>query len=299
MSDAVHIIACGDRNVLQGMAVSVRSALEFASCPLAITIVGSGLTKADHKNLRDSWADHPKTASITIHDLDYDKVKSFRSTGYLKSKITYARFFVDDFIPEASRCVYLDSDLIVLRDVCELAAIDLEGNVIAAALDISTRANGGQIEICQKLGIRDPQKYFNAGVLVVDLDRYRREKIQQTLVDVSIEMFDKLDVQDQSAFNVVLQDSVKIIPHLWNTVQYETDENFKDGIVHLIGHVKPWHPDYDYKFADLFFHYLDMTAYKGKRPMSLGGAAALQAKLGRAIPTRDMIVGKLRRMLNR
>lgn len=291
----VNVVVCGDRNVLWGIAVTIRSALENSSGPLAITIIESGFREADRTALRSSWQ-HSNNHSVNFHNLDFDKIKDFRSTRYLKSKLTYARYYIDEILPDADKCIYLDSDLIVLRDLHEAAKINL-GNAIAGVVqDISTRANDGHLELCHKLGIVETDGYFNGGVLILDLKKYREQGIRKKLVSVSIELFDKLEAQDQAAMNIVLEGKTHILDPVWNTCQYEVHKGVDNVVLHLIGQSKPWQSDYNYEFKDLFFSYLDRTAYKGCRPKPISG---LVARISRLTPTRDMVAGKLRRLLSR
>ena len=294
MALPINIVLCGDRNVLWGMAVTVRSALEQSTSPIAINIIGSGLLAVDIDALRGSW-DHPNVHSINFMELDYRNIKHFRSTKYLKSKVCYARYFIENLFPNIERIIYLDTDLLVLADLVELYKTDLGSNIVGVVLDISTRSNDGQVEPCQKLGI-EPRGYFNSGVMLIDMKAWKKERIKEQLIDVSITHFDRLDSQDQSALNIVLQGKALILDERWNTVQYETESSFTNGIVHLIGSVKPWHYDYKGLFQPLFFQTLDRTAYAGCRPAKALSFFALRTAANRHMPTVDMVVGKLRRL---
>ena len=225
-----------------------------------------------------------------------------RSTQYLKSKTAYARFYLADFVPGADRCVYLDTDLIVLRDLHELQAMDMGGKTLAAVRDVSVRVDVTEQarltrieELGARLHLRRPEDYFNSGFLVIDTSRWRASNAETALVRVSTERFDELHSQDQDALNIVFEGDAHLLEPSWNTSQYETDSSFDFGVLHLIGTVKPWHHDYSFHYGQLFYQVLDRTAYAGRRAAPVGSFTARREAFLRMLPTVDMIVGKVRR----
>lgn len=303
----VDIVLCSDRDVLPGLAVTVRSALEHATRPLRLNLITHGLTETDKAKLSKSW-EHPRCAGVRFADIPWSRLQKFRSTGYLKSKLAYARYFMAEIFPDIERCVYLDTDLLVLRDICEANDLELGSNLAAAVRDVSVRTSGPTPDLTARLGLRRPENYFNSGFLVVDLASWRREEIEQKLIDLSITRYDDLHAQDQDALNVVLEDRVLLIDPDWNTSQYEKPLPLEGKIIHLIGTVKPWHARYKAKFRESYYEdeiygtfidVLDRTAFKGWRPLDLHGLGGLIEAARHAVPTSDMALGKIRRMLNK
>ena len=93
----------------------------------------------------------------------------------------------------------------------------------------------------------DPKKYFNAGVLLLNLEEQRKnnvcDKIMFFLQDKS-----PLEFQDQDAINAVFKDKIYELPAQWNVLKGYT--KIKSKIYHFNGIDKPWryHTQYDYKF---------------------------------------------------
>ena len=88
----------------------------------------------------------------------------------------YYRIFLPEMFPQYDRALYLDSDIIVLADVADLFNTDLEGNPIAACLDMSTFGNPLFARYFKDaIGITTKQ-YFNSGVLVMNFDQLRKEE---------------------------------------------------------------------------------------------------------------------------
>lgn len=289
-----HIAMAGDRRVLLGMAVAGRSALEKTSGPLTFEILGTGFTADDKAKLIESWQ-HPMTIDVKFYDVSTNDTKSYRSTLYLKSKAAYSRYFIGR-IPDADRIIYIDTDIIVMRDISEILNIDLEGKTIAAVRDISVRLKPDQPRIVNVLGMKKSSDYFNSGVIIVDMAKWRERKSEDNLIKISKDMFDKLDCQDQDALNIFFEDDTKFLDVAWNISQYEASPDINGVILHLIGTIKPWLPDYDHHFLNTFNYWLDRTAYAGIRPVSANSFSAKIDRIRRRIPTLDMVAGKLRRV---
>jgi lipopolysaccharide biosynthesis glycosyltransferase len=300
---SVDIALCGDRRVLPGMAVTVRSALENATRLLNVHVISAGLREADKAKLRESW-NHPNCGRVHFAEITTEKVQSFRSTAYLKSKAAYSRYFIGELFPNVERCIYLDTDLLVLRDLTEAFQMDLADNVAAAVRDISVRINPVDPVLKRRLGLREEGNYFNSGFMILELNAWRRERLADSLVKISIERFDDLDSQDQDALNMVLEDRILLINEDWNTVQYEKPDPLTGRIVHLIGTVKPWHARYRAKFREAYYEnvifrafteVLDRTEFRDWLSRDILGLGKYSEFLVQSIPTRDMVVGKLRR----
>ena len=302
----VDIVVCGDRRVLPGMAVTVRSALEHTTGRLNVHVISDGLLNADKEKLRLSW-NHPKCDQVRFAEINGDKLKKFRSTAYLKSKAAYSRYFIGEMFPQLDWCIYLDSDLLVFRDLVEAMQLDLGAYLAAAVRDISARNKDGDPALKRRLRLRDERNYFNSGFMILKLNEWRHNRLTERLVEISIERFDVLDSQDQDALNIALEDRILLIDETWNTVQYEKPNPLTGRIVHLIGTVKPWHARYKNKFKDRYYEtifgafadVLARTEFYEPRRRDFWGLGSYVEFVDQNLPTKDMILGKLRRITKR
>ena len=292
------LIFCSDHRYAIGVAVTGRMALEHSSEPCAMHVLHDGIPKSEQARIAQSWQ-HPNCRSVEFIDFDTSMISGFRPTMYIKSLITYAKMFIGSAVKHDGRLTFLDPDLLVYGDVTELENSDLEGNIMGAVQDISVRADGQAMadKFAARLGIKDGFKYLNSGVLVLDLQRWRDEKIEQQCFDLALNAPEKLDSMDQDALNIVLEDRWKMLDVRWNTSQYEAPPGTRSGIVHLIGQAKPWHDDYNYHFKDAWFEWVDRTAYRGFRTADPNGLGARWSRLRRQIPTPGIVASKIKRML--
>lgn len=300
----VDVVLCGDRRVLPGMAVTVRSALENATSQLNIYVIGLGLREEDKAKLRRSW-EHPNCGQVSFAEIGRKKVQNFRSTLGFKSKAAYCRYFVGEIFPNLKRCIYLDTDLLVFRDLTDAFQMKLGENVAAAVLDFGTRVHSLNPALKQRLALRDERNYFNSGFLVINLDVWRRERLSDKLVEISIERYDQMHQHDQDVLNVVLEDRVLLIDVAWNTSQWETPSPLTGRIVHLMGTVKPWHASYRAKFREAYFdnvilkaftEVIGRTEFRDWQSRNFLKIARFIEFVDQNTPTHDIIVGKLRKV---
>jgi lipopolysaccharide biosynthesis glycosyltransferase len=169
---------------------------------------------------------------------------------------TYFRLFLEKaFDASVKRVVYLDADLVVLGDLSRVAAIDLGGKTLGAVLDIHVR-RWGKAGAALRGGTTDDRPYFNAGVLIIDLDAWRKRHVRQRALTFLHEHTDGILFWDQDALNAVLVDDWIELDPRWNRMSHyweqrktgtlpfsqETIASLRDPfIVHFASGSKPWH----------------------------------------------------------
>jgi lipopolysaccharide biosynthesis glycosyltransferase len=279
------------------MAVAGRSVLENSSTVLNLNIIASGFTNADRNMLRRSWK-HEACGTIQFAEINADKLDGFRSTAYLESKLFYAPYFWADLFRDLDRCIYIDTDVIVEKELAVVAVMDLQGHGLAAALDPRTLIAPENPELCLRLGLRNEWNYFNAGVLVVEQSYWIRNEISEYLIDLSIQKYHELHSQDPDALNIVSKDWVLILDSDWNTSQYWQSNPIDDKIIHLLDTDKPWHALYRKKFIEAYYedaiwatvyNYLEKTVYSGRLLATSMGLAPVLETLRKKVPTLDML----------
>lgn len=211
-------------------------------------------------------------ATLIYHDIDRtdmlgDRIKDLPEvTARRLHNIVYARLFVQDLLPsDAQRAIYLDCDLMVRSPIEHLYSIDMQGKTLAAVQQPDRiRALSGR-DLREKKPLSPSQPYYNAGMLLIDLKRFRN-------VDIVAELKNKLTAQeisklyfDQDIINVVFGGDILELSYLWNLQNPETaHEAFNPHILHYSGSKKPWALRPDVAFAatyrnmmtnELFYRY--------------------------------------------
>ena len=127
-------------------------------------------------------------------------------------KATWYRIALDELLPDTERVLYLDVDLFVRESLVPLWEMSLEGNVIAAVTNVPPTPDRSYTERPELGGDR----YFNAGVLVMDLAAMRREGIGDHLRRFARENAYRLRWRDQDALNEVLHARRLPLHPRWN-----------------------------------------------------------------------------------
>lgn len=146
--------------------------------------------------------------------------------------VNYFRLYLPDVIPHTIRkLLYLDSDLIVLDDIKKLWNIDVEKFALAGVPKFNEER--GFV-----LGI-DSNKYVNSGVLLMNIDYWRRNKLAGKIIQFIRRNPDLIKYWDQDGINYVLKNQILFIDECWNfTGMYKDDLGIK--ILHFVGWHKPW-----------------------------------------------------------
>jgi lipopolysaccharide biosynthesis glycosyltransferase len=151
------------------------------------------------------------------------------------SHSTYLRLILPDVVPrDEERAIYLDSDLLVQRDLAELWDIPLDGAVVLAAQDVGFPyldaekalpnygackpylAGARPIANYVELGLAPEAPYFNGGVMVMDLATWRAEGLTEKMLRCLHDHREHAIHWDQYALNVVLSGRWRRLDLCWN-----------------------------------------------------------------------------------
>ena len=177
----------------------------------------------------------------------------------------YYRYLFAELLPHSiERIIYLDSDIICQGDILPIWQSDLQGRVLGAVRD------WGEEKSCTRIGLTSG-RYFNSGVLLMDLVKWRESNLTGRLFQWLREVGDiKILWGDQDALNAVIDGEFAELPHEYNrivindTVLRATDQ---DLIVHYIDYVKPWHIYYvDCPEKELYWQYVRKSLWSDLQP---------------------------------
>ena len=114
------------------------------------------------------------------------------------TRTAYARLTLGSVLPkQVARCIYLDCDLVVQRDIVDLWETDLQDFALGA---VDNALWDDPRSYQRRLGLKNPS-YFNSGVLLVDVDRWRAERIGKRALEFAQKAGDLLILHDQDALN--------------------------------------------------------------------------------------------------
>lgn len=190
-----------------------------------------------------------------------------------KSFVTYYRIFITSIIKDINikRILYLDCDIIVNRNISSLFLIDMTNYPIAAVQDLNNPTKEFH-RFNISFGYND--KYFNAGVLLINLDLWRTNNFEQQLIQFCSN--DKLGYfADQDSLNVVFKNKWLELAPYWNrfslveykNVYFKTKNDeliyiYEPYIVHYASPLaRPWLRNKFIPLKKLYLHYLKETPW--------------------------------------
>ena len=171
------------------------------------------------------------------------------------TKTTYYRLFIPNMFPELDKALYLDSDIIVTGDISELYNTELGDNLVGAVPDMAVQNTPIFIDYVENaLGVKS-EKYFNAGILLMNLKKMREWDFEKKFIDL-LGTYSFRVAQDQDYLNVLTKDSVKYIDNSWNIqpVPNNICKFNKTNLIHYNMLWKPWVFD-NIDYEDIFWEY--------------------------------------------
>lgn len=265
-SKIIPIFFATDDNYVPFLAVSIKSLLENASKDYFynIHVLTDNLSKENIDKLKGNMSSNSKLIIDNIGS-SVQRIKS-RLDATLRDYYTvsiFYRLFIAALYPEYKKAIYLDCDIAVVGDVSKLYNIDLGSNIFGVVTD-DVIASVDQFKIYARDGIGiDDKKYFNSGVLLMNLEKYREEKIKERFVYLLVKYNFETAAPDQDYLNVLCKNKVMYLEKGFNRMS--TDENY-DGelyIIHYNNFKKPWYYN-DVPYQKYFWEYAKKTNFYDK-----------------------------------
>lgn len=193
---------------------------------------------------------------------------------------TFIRLFIPHFIPQhIKKVIFMDVDMIVLNDISKLWHIDIGDHIIGAVTDSITRTLGNGIANYEQLGLNPGAKYFNAGLQIINTDKWREHHMTEKIVNLINENRKFAGLGDQYGLNIGLAEQWQEIDPLWN--YFSSGNHPHPYLIHYY-HRKPFYKTYFNNYQEMFYEYLDYTAWKNTKPV--GESRRYLKKISNMIP---------------
>lgn len=180
------------------------------------------------------------------------------------TNIVYARIMLDRLLPaEVKRVIYLDCDMMVMAPMEKLAELDLQGHAIAAVEEPSALQIANGRDARRNRDLIDPaDPYFNAGLVVIDRERWREAQIPERLAAYSADGTMNRIYYDQDLLNIVFRNDVFWLEQRWNLIgPRRVHEALNPFVLHYTGERKPWNLFSQAAFARSYRHVMTNELY--------------------------------------
>jgi UDP-glucose:(glucosyl)LPS alpha-1,3-glucosyltransferase len=183
---------------------------------------------------------------------------------------SFFRLAIPDLLPPDVRyTLYLDCDILATGDLAELFPLDWCGEAMAAGV-VDRPVDPSHV---RSLGLV-PDRYINSGVLVINAEAWRREKVLDRAVAWLCENLEKARLPDQDALNVLFAGRLRYLSENWNRfanmmASITGGEALAEDVrlVHFVGRHKPWHYHFSHPLKMEYYRYLAMTPFAGRPPL--------------------------------
>lgn len=269
----IQVLFCADRHYLQHAAVAAVSlAMARGSPAIDVHIMTMDEDPAAQRMMTDTLRPFPHV-TLTFHTVRDARLADAHADRYI-TRDAYLRFLAADVLPASvRRVIYLDCDVVVLDDLSELWTADLGSRAVGAVAEVSWDAD----DRLERLGIAAGHVYINSGVLLMDLDRWRRDGLAARLFQFVSERGASLQFHDQDALNAVLQRDIALLDRRWNVqvmmfsrwMRRTRPADFQafraacrnPGIIHYSTDRKPWKLRVWTRKRHLYYRFLRRTAW--------------------------------------
>jgi lipopolysaccharide biosynthesis glycosyltransferase len=271
MSSEISVAVCADNNIEVGLHVTLFSLLESSRSPVKIYFLQKGYNsrgiESIHKTL-DRFYGLYKLIVLDFDDCVFGKYRGLHGNKFAYSRIMLATIIHDE------RIVYLDCDLAITRDLSELFHTDLNGHVIGVS-GVGSIEWSLDREFFISLGLAKEAKYFNSGVMVMDLDKWRAANITGKCIEFADKYPNMLLAADQTVLNYVFyRDNFFELDESYNHALYPFSKPVDPGeiadIFHFVGAPKPWDfgGEFIHRNYQLFRSFLHKTSFSNYRTYS-------------------------------
>ncbi|TCD01699.1 glycosyltransferase family 8 protein [Pedobacter psychroterrae] len=271
-TDNITIVTATDNHYMVLLAALIKS-IEINHTTeqyIDFYIVGDKLSKRNINRLNASVS----SDKIIVHWLEMDKIIP-EGMNLPKDKSSYPsniymRLFIPYFLPAGiDKIIYLDVDMIALRDVSELWTIDIGTNIVGAVQDLIKTVGDpqGGIGNYHELGMDKNAKYFNTGLLIIDRKKWLDYGVTEKVLHCVELNTNFASLPDQYGLNVVLYKKWHELNPLWNT--YSSLPVKSPYIIHFF-HRKPIYKTYDknQEYKEIFYQFLGQTPWKDYKPVN-------------------------------
>lgn len=278
MEKFINIVFASDNNYAQHTAVAMASVLLNTKSPDKIKFF-----LIDDNIQQDNKDKILSTIKKLNGSIEFVKIKNTNLENcYVSGELSRASYFRLDIAnilnDDIKKIIYLDCDLLVYDDIEKMWNIDMCNKPLAATCDYGIMASKRiRMQKNKYIGLPFDAAYFNAGVLMMDLDMWRGYDYAKDIIKLATE--NKYPNHDQDALNKFFMYNWQEIPLRWDVIppvfnlflKIITNKQLRNkaieaklnpAIFHYAGGYKPWEYKIYRGFNDKYYEYLKYTDFK-------------------------------------
>lgn len=223
-----EIVYAADDDFASIMGVSLLSLLENNQDleNLRVTIFDSGISDENKEKVEEIFQKYNRKMPRWIKPIDIQQKLSINVKTDRGSLAQYSRLYIQDYFDNnVKRILYLDCDTLIVNSIRKLFEINLGCNIVAGVKDAFSKYYRRNIDLSEN------DIMINSGVYVVDLDKWRNNRIEDKITEFLIRKKGNVQQGDQGVLNSVLRGKVFSLLPNYNLMsifyEYSYDEMMK------------------------------------------------------------------------
>ncbi|MGE7110288.1 glycosyltransferase family 8 protein [Lysinibacillus sp. NPDC047702] len=270
MITPINIVFAADNHYIQHLSAALTSLFENTKYAenLIINIIDGNISEGNKQFLYRLTKQYG--SNLQFKDINTELLNGLVINGHI-TEATYYRILIPSLFDESiSKVIYLDCDIIVRGDIVDFWNHDIQSKSLGAVRIYEYNEQDA-------LGTPETSNYFNAGILLMNLEKWRNEDITGKVLNFILKYPERLISWDQDALNGVLYEDWIEVELKWNlrsqlmdydyaTAGLPSEKSFiqlkkNPSIVHFTTVSKPWHYINNHPFKEEYFYYLDKSNY--------------------------------------
>jgi lipopolysaccharide biosynthesis glycosyltransferase len=280
-SEVRHVAFAVNAPYLPWCATAISSCLSTnAHLPIAVHVLHDDSVLDEGLRAPLSAMAENAGGSIRFHHVDMSAIAEFPSLDRFGA-VAWFRLLLPELLPDVDKLLYLDADTLVTDSIGALWDTPLGDAPMAAVANVVERPMWQHVKA---LGIDDPRRVFNTGVMLMDLASLREERLLEAVMKVVRDRRADLVWPDQDALNIVFADRWYGLHPRWNAQNSlwswadlacgvfgsgtVAEATASPAILHFEGPslCKPWHTLCQHPWRDEYWRHLRCTPWPDVEP---------------------------------
>ena len=266
--ESLNLVLCSDDNFIIPTLTAIDSVLRHnAESFFSAFIITTGISQRNRELIKAFAKQRKNQAKIEIITANENNLKNCPiKKGDHVSLTTYLRILLPTLLPESvKRILYIDGDILCVSSILDFYNIDISSKSCSVVRD----ERNNDEEIFRRLKYQKELGYFNAGVMLINLEYWRRNDIQNKTLSYIFGNREKCLWHDQDALNVTLAGTVDFADFRYNLTQgflFEKNQLKIDSkyypkidnaikspcLIHYCATYKPWHIECNSPFKKIW-----------------------------------------------
>ena len=260
--DSINVLMAVNKNYLTQMKTLICSIGDNNCAVVDIYLIHNEL---DSQDIAETMELLKRKCNGNLHEIKVPKnfLEGAKVNEHFSIEMYY-RIFATELLPKnLDRILWLDADIVIIKNLEDLYYLDLQGYSIAACGHREKDEEKKEINelACQRLGLDRDTVYFNSGVILMELNKIRKNFNKSAIMDLIYRMEKVLVNPDQDVLNIIYQHDVLVLDeniynyqvhYDWESINEKMFVQEHTAIIHYVGPAKPWKPT-TYHFTYEFY----------------------------------------------